>query len=147
MSANLNAAGTYSPAYNPNATATILLVGRLLIAMLFIVFGYMKLTDFNGTTAYFTRWEFPMPAVSAVVAIVFELGFGILLAIGWKTRWWAWALVLYTIIATCVAHRYWTYPAAAQFAQTSFFFKNLTIVGGLLYIAAMGPGRYSVDKG
>ena len=147
MSANLNAAGTYSPAYNPNATATILLVGRLLIAMLFIVFGYMKLADFNGSTAYFSRWEFPMPAVSAVVAIIFELGFGILLAIGWKTRWWAWALVLYTIIATAVAHRYWTYPAAAQFAQTSFFFKNLTIVGGLLYIAAIGPGRYSVDKG
>src|SRR6476620_1659076 len=115
---------------NANQNATTLLVGRLLIAMLFIVFGYMKLTDFNATTADFTRWEFPMPAVSAVVAIIFELGFGIALAIGWKTRWWAWALVLYTIIATAVAHRYWTYPAAQQFAQTSFFFKNLTIVGG-----------------
>lgn len=131
---------------NANQNATMLLVGRLLIAMLFIVFGYMKLTDFNATTAYFTRWEFPMPAASAVVAIIFELGFGILLAIGWKTRWWAWALLVYTIIATAVAHRYWTYPAAQQFAQTSFFFKNLTIVGGLLYIAAIGPGRYSVDK-
>ena len=147
MSANMNAAGTYTPAYNANTTAAILLVGRVLIALLFVLFGYMKLADFNGTVAYFTRWEFPVPQLAAVVAIIFELGFGALLAVGWKTRWWAWALVVYTIIAAAVAHRYWTYPAAQAFAQTSFFYKNLAIVGGLLYIAAMGPGRYSVDKG
>ena len=146
MSTNLNATTSYTTAYNANTTATLLLVGRVLVALLFIMFGYMKLADFNGTVAYFTKWEFPVPAATAVVAIVFELGFGILLAIGWKTRWWAWALVLYTIIAAAVAHRYWTYPAAQQFAQTSFFYKNLAIVGGLLIIAAVGPGRYSVDK-
>src|SRR6185436_15839024 len=112
-----------------NNTAVTLLIGRVLIAMLFIVFGYFKLMDFNGSVNYFAKWGFPIPAATAVVAIIFELGFGILLAIGWKTRWWAWALVLYTIIAAAVAHRYWTYPAAVQFAQTSFFYKNLAIVG------------------
>jgi putative oxidoreductase len=132
---------------NANTNATMLLVGRVLIALLFILFGYMKLVDFNATVAYFTRWEFPVPAAAAVVAIIFELGFGILLAVGWKTRWWALALAVYTIIAAAVAHRYWTYPAAQVFAQTSFFYKNLAIVGGLLCIAAVGPGRYSVDKG
>lgn len=147
MSANLNATTTpYSPAYNAAYNQSVLLVGRILIALLFIVFGYLKLTNFGGTVNYFTKWGFPMPEVTTVVAIVFELGFGILLAIGWKTRWWAWALVLYVVIATAVAHRYWTYEAAQVFTQTSFFYKNLAIVGGLLYIAAMGPGRYSVDK-
>ena len=147
MSANLNATAAYtSHIYNPTYHATLLLVGRILIAALFIVFGYMKLMSFGGTVAYFTRWGFPMPEVTAVVAIIFELGFGILLAIGWKTRWWAYALALYVVIAAAVAHRYWTYDAAQVFAQTSFFYKNLAIVGGLLYIAAIGPGRYSVDK-
>jgi putative oxidoreductase len=143
----MNAASAYSSVtYSPAYQATLLLVGRLLIAALFIVFGYMKLTNFGGTVNYFTKWGFAVPQVTSVVAIVFELGFGVLLAIGWKTRWWAWALAIYTVIAAAVAHRYWTYDAAQAFAQTSFFYKNLAIVGGLLILAAVGPGRYSVDK-
>jgi putative oxidoreductase len=143
---NLNATTPYVGTYNPNYTATLLLIGRVLIALLFIIFGYMKLMNFGGTTNYFAKWGFPMPPATATLAIVFELGFGILLAIGWKTRWWALALALYTLIAAAVAHRYWTYEAAQAFAQTSFFYKNLAIVGGLLIIAAVGPGRYSIDK-
>jgi putative oxidoreductase len=146
MSANLNATTSYASAANPALSQTVLLVGRILIALLFIVFGYMKLMNFGGTVSYFTKWGFPLPEVTSVVAIVFELGFGILLAIGWKARWWAWALALYVVIAAAVAHRYWTYDPAQAFAQMSFFYKNLAIIGGLLYIAAMGPGRYSVDK-
>src|SRR5687767_461841 len=136
MSANMNAATpTYGRTYNPAFDATVLLIGRLLVAALFIVFGYMKLTSFGGTVAYFTKWGFPVPQATAVVAIIFELGFGLLLALGWKTRWWAWLLALYVVIAAAVAHRYWTYEPAQVFAQTSFFYKNLAIVGGLLYIA------------
>ena len=147
MSTNVNAAAApYLAASNPSYTATLLLVGRILVALLFVVFGYMKLANFGGTVNYFTKWGFPLPQATAVVAIVFELGFGILLAVGWKTRLWAWALAVYTVIAAAVAHRYWTYEAAQVFAQTSFFYKNLSIVGGLLIIAAVGPGRYSVDK-
>lgn len=146
MSVNLNTTAPYTATYNANYTATLLLIGRVLVALLFIVFGYMKLTNFGGTVNYFAKWGFPMPPATTVVSIIFELGFGILLAVGWKTRWWAWALAVYTVIAAAVAHRYWTYEAAQVFAQTSFFYKNLAIVGGLLVIAAVGPGRYSVDK-
>jgi len=146
MSANMNATTPFGSAANARSGALVALVGRLLIALLFIVFGYMKLTSFQGTVNYFAKWGFPMPPATAVVAIVFELGFGALLAIGWKTRWWAWALALYTVIAAAVAHRYWTYESAQVFAQTSFFYKNLSIVGGLLYVAAFGPGTISVDK-
>jgi len=80
------------------------------------------------------------------VAVIFELGGGILLLVGWKTRWVAWALALYVVIATAVAHQFWTYEAAQAFNQTSHFFKNVSIIGGLVYIAGMGPGRYSIDK-
>jgi len=147
MSANLNAGTLYRPSDDVTYRAALLLLGRVLIALLFVVFGYMKLSNFGGSVNYFAKWGFPMPPVTAVIAIVFELGFGILLAIGWKTRWWALALAVYTIIAAAVAHRYWTYEAAQVFAQTSFFYKNLAIVGGLLCLAAVGPGRYSIDKG
>lgn len=129
------------------ANANLLLVGRVLVALLFTYFGYLKLVGYQGTINYFTRWQFPVPEATAVLAIAIELGGGILLLIGWKTRWVAWLFVLYVIIATAVAHRFWTYEAAQQFAQTSFFFKNLAIIGALIYIAAVGPGRLSVDKG
>ena len=146
MSANLNTSLGYSPTYSPAYSASLMLIGRILIAALFVVFGYLKLTNFGGTVGYFTKWGFPVPQATAVVSIIFELGFGVLLAVGWKTRWWAWALALYTAIAAAVAHRYWTYEAAQVFGQMSFFYKNLAVVGGLLLLAAVGPGRYSVDK-
>jgi putative oxidoreductase len=146
MSVNVNASTPYSSASSPQYAAALALVGRLLLALLFVVFGYMKLTNFGGTVNYFAKWGFPVPPATAVISIVFELGFGLLLAIGWKARWWAWALAVYTVVAAAVAHRFWTYDAAQAFAQTSFFYKNLAIVGGLLYVAAFGPGPLSVDK-
>jgi putative oxidoreductase len=146
MSANLNATAPLGATANPGYTQTVLLVGRVLMALLFVIFGYMKLTNFGGTVGYFTKWGFPLPQVVAVIAIVAELGGGILLVVGWKARAVAWILAVYVVIAAAVAHRYWTYEAAQVFAQTSFFYKNLAITGGLLYLAVMGPGRYSIDK-
>jgi len=146
MSTNLSAASSYGTSFNPGYSPTILLAGRVLMALLFIIFGYMKLTSFGGTVGYFTKWGFPLPQAVTVIAITAELGGGILLAVGWKTRWVSWFLAIYVAIAAAVAHRYWTYDAAQVFAQTSFFYKNLAIVGGLLCIAATGPGRYSLDK-
>lgn len=122
------------------------LIGRVLIALLFAYFGYLKAMSFGGTVGYFTKWGFPLPEVSALLAIVFELGGGVLLIFGWKARPVALALVVYTAIATAVAHRFWSYPADQAFAQTSFFFKNLAVIGGLIYIAGFGPGPVSVDR-
>ena len=128
---------------NPSALP---LIGRVLIALIFAYFGYMKAMNFGGTIGYFAKWGFPLPQVAAALAVIFELGGGILLIIGWKARWVAWALALYTVIATAVAHRYWTYPPDQAFNQMSHFFKNVSLIGGLLYVAALGPGAMSVDK-
>jgi len=141
MSANLNAA-TSAGAYS----SSLLLAARLLLAAVFIVIGWGHLTNYAGAVAYFTKWSFPMPEGAAVLAILFELVGGILLVIGWKARWAALALALYTFVALAVAHRYWTYDAAQAFNQLSHFYKNLAIVGGMLALAAVGPGRYSLDK-
>ena len=147
MSANLNATSTYGVASGAGTNAAVLLAGRVLLGLLFAYFGYMKMMNIGGTEQYFTKWGFPMPQVTAWVAVLFELVGGLMIIVGWKTRWAAWALAVYVVIATCVAHRFWTYEAAQAFNQTSHFFKNLCIIGGMLLLAASGPGRYSIDKG
>lgn len=146
MSAHLNATAPFGATAAPGTSQAVFLVGRVLMALLFIVFGYMKLTNFGGTVGYFTKWGFPLPQVVTVIAIVAELGGGLMLLVGWKTRLVSWILAVYVVIAAAVAHRYWTYDPAQAFAQTSFFYKNLAITGGLLYVAVVGAGRYSVDK-
>jgi len=146
MSANANAPKFYRRTYDSDYTQNVLLAGRILMALLFVYLGYVKLMSFGFTVGYFAEWDFPLPPVAAVLAVIFELGGGILLLIGWKTRWVAWALLLYVAIATGVAHRFWTYEAVQAFNQTAHFFKNVSIMGGLLCFAAVGPGRFRFDK-
>jgi putative oxidoreductase len=122
------------------------LVGRLLIAALFIVAGIRKIMMFSGSVGYFTKLGFPMPEAFTVLAIVVEIGAAILLIVGWRTRLAAWLLALFVVIATFMAHRFWEFDAAQQANQLNHFLKNLAIVGGLMFVAAFGPGSASVDK-
>jgi putative oxidoreductase len=123
------------------------LIGRILIAALFLVAGVGKIMGFAGTAGYMAKLGFPAPEVMTALAIVVEAGGAILLIIGWKTRWVAWALVIFTVIATLAAHRFWEIPDAAQMMnQRIHFLKNLAIIGGLLFVATFGPGSISVDK-
>jgi putative oxidoreductase len=122
------------------------LVGRLLIAALFIVAGIRKIMMWPMQVAYFTKLGFPMPEAFTVLAIVIELGAAILLIVGWRTRLAAWLLALFVVIATFMAHRFWEFDAAQQANQMNHFLKNLAIVGGLMFVAAFGPGTTSVDK-
>jgi putative oxidoreductase len=88
----------------------------------------------------------PMTEALLVGAIVIELIGGLMLAVGWKARWAAWAILGFTLIASFVFHPYWSVPAEQVYAQTIQFNKNLAIMGGLLYVAFTGPGRLSLDK-
>jgi len=147
MSANMQSTNAYSPSINPQYQATLLLVGRILLALIFVWFGYLKLMNWGGSVQYFTKWGFAWaPTLGAALAVIFELGGGILLLVGWKTRWVAAALFVYVLVATLIVHTYWTYDAAQRFAQMANFYKNLAIMGGMLCMIAVGPGRYSVDK-
>jgi putative oxidoreductase len=121
-------------------------MGRLLMAALFIIFGIRKVLAFGFYAGYFAKLGFPAPEVMVVLAIIVEVGGGLLLAIGWKTRWMAWALAIFTVIATFMAHRYWSVDAQQYVAQLTNFWKNMTIVGGLLMVACFGPGPISLDK-
>jgi putative oxidoreductase len=102
---------------------------------------------FAGTVAYLTKLGFPAPEVMAVIALIIEIGGALLLIVGWRTRWAAWLLVLFVVVAAFAAHRFWEITDAGQFYnQMNHFLKNVAIVGGLLYVATFGPGSASVDK-
>lgn len=127
-------------------TGTVLLVGRILIGILFLVAGIMKAMNIAGTTAYMTRLGFPAPELMAYLSTIIELASGVLLIIGWQTRRVAWALVVYVLIATGMAHRFWEYDQAQRVNQINHFLKNLALIGAMLYIVVSGPGSASVDK-
>jgi putative oxidoreductase len=122
------------------------LVGRLLMAAIFLIAGIRKIMMFSGSVGYFTKLGFPMPEAFTVLSIVVEIGGALLLIFGWRTRWAAWLLVLFVAIATGMAHRFWEFDAAQYANQMNHFLKNLAIIGGLLFVAAYGPGSASVDK-
>ena len=125
---------------------TFLLVARILIGILFLVAGIMKAMNIAGTTAYMTRLGFPAPVLMAYLSTIIELASGVLLIIGWQTRRVAWLLIVYVLIATGMAHRFWEYEPAQRVNQINHFLKNLALIGAMLYIAVSGPGSASVDK-
>ncbi|HWM43443.1 MAG TPA: DoxX family protein [Burkholderiales bacterium] len=125
--------------------APMLLTGRILLAALFLVAGTRKLMAVAGTAGYFGKLGFPMPEVLVWVVIVVEIGGALLLILGWHARKAAWLLMLFTLIATFAAHRFWEVDAAQYVNQMNHFLKNLAIVGGLLFVAAAGAGSASLD--
>ena len=130
---------------NPAGQSNMMLVGRIAMAVLFLIPGIQKLMAVAGTAGYFAKLGFPMPGVMVWVSIVIEIGGAVLLILGWQTRRIAWLLILFVVIATAMAHRFWEVDAAQYGAQLNYFLKNLAVVGGLLYVAAFGAGALSVD--
>ena len=121
------------------------LVGRLLMAVLFLPAGISKIAGFAGTVGYIASKGVPLPEVAAIIAIIIEVVGGIALTLGFKTRWAALALAAFTLVATVMFHNYWTLPAEQQMMQQLMFMKNIAVIGGLLTLAAWGAGAWSVD--
>jgi putative oxidoreductase len=131
----------------PNAAQdTLALIGRVLLAALFVPAGFGKLMGFAGTVGYVASSGLPLPQLGAVIAIVVELGVGIAFLLGFKTRISAVILAVFTVMAAIFFHKYWSAPDAMKMMQQINFNKNLAIAGGLLAFAAFGPGRLSIDK-
>lgn len=122
------------------------LVGRILLAVLFIWSGFGKLTGFEGVVGGIAAKGLPMPTVLAAIAVAIELGGGILLALGWRTRWVALAMALFLIIITPLYHDFWNATGATVMGQKVNFMKNVCILGGMVMVYALGPGRYSLDR-
>ena len=121
------------------------LVGRVLLALLFVPAGFSKIAGFAGTAGYIASKGVPLPEVAAAAAIAIELGLGLLLLVGFMTRWAALGIAFFTVVITFIFHNYWGVPAEQAMMQQLMFFKNIAVVGGLLTVAAWGGGAWSVD--
>ena len=125
--------------------STTVLVGRILLGLLFVLSGFAKISGFDGTAGYIASKGLPLPQLVAALTIVVELGGGLALMAGLYTRQAVVALAGFTLLAGVIFHNFWAVPQAEQMAQQINFMKNLAIAGGMLVVAAFGPGRLSVD--
>ncbi|HKJ22961.1 MAG TPA: DoxX family protein [Gammaproteobacteria bacterium] len=123
------------------------LAGRILMAFIFVFAGIGKVTGFEGTVGYIASKGLPLPHAAAVAAIIIELGGGLLLMIGWKARWAAAGLMVFTALTAAVFHDFWAVSAGEAQNQMIHFMKNLSMMGGLLYVVVHGSGPVSVGGG
>ena len=123
----------------------IILAARLLVATVFLIFGWRKLRDYSGTVSQIVQLGGPMPALAAAVAIVMELPVAFAVAVGAFARPAALLLALYTLGTALIGHRYWTMTATERVDGMDGFYKDLSIMGGLLLLYVTGAGKYSID--
>jgi len=119
----------------------LILLGRVLIALLFLMTAW----TFSPNPGYLGFLGYPAPAQLSWVAIIAEFLIVISLVFGAWTRQGAMLGIIYVIIATVTAHRWWQYPEAQQLVQYINFTKNLAVLGGLILVYVTEAGTYSVD--
>lgn len=130
---------------NDSLKTPLVVIGRVLLALMFIMAGYGKLSNISGTAGYIASGGLPMASVLAVVVGLLELLGGIAIAIGWQTRWAALALGLFTLVASLLFHKFWAVAPDQAYMQQLLFLKNLSVAGGLFIVAALGAGPVSLD--
>jgi putative oxidoreductase len=150
--------------YNVRAAAgvsdSLVALGRVLIALIFVASGAEKIMDLGATTAAIEAKNLPMPEALvaylpagwsmpyalALASAALELGGGVLIILGWQTRLFAVLLAAFTAITAYFFHDFWHYPQGAEYTNNMIhFMKNVSIIGGFLMLAAVGAGRYSID--
>jgi len=123
----------------------LILAARLLLATLFLIFGWRKLMDFSGTVSQMVQLKVPAPLLAAAVATFMELPVACAIAVGALTRPLALLMFLYTLGTALIGHRFWTEKGTERVDSMDSFFKNLSIMGGFLLLFVTGPGKYSLD--
>ena len=115
-------------------------IGRLLIAALFLLSGVGKLFAPAGTQAYIAAAGLPLPVIAYAIALIAEVGGGLLLLLGYRSRLVALGLAIFTLATALGFHH-----NLADQNQLIHFMKNLAITGGLLQIVTFGAGGFSLD--
>ena len=125
------------------------LVGRILLAGMFIISGLGKVGAFADTTVYMASTGLPasdpLLELLLILTILVELGGGTAIVLGWKTRSASVLLFLFTALVTLVFHRFWSVSPDEAMTQQLMFMKNISVMGGLLVLFALGPGEYTLD--
>lgn len=122
------------------------LIGRIFISLIFIIAGIQKIVQYSAMAGMLNQMGLPSSQWLLIVAIIFELGGGLLVFFGWFARFGAVLLFIFVVVATFLFHSFWTFQGAAMVNQVQHFFKNLSICGALLYIMAFGAGDYAFKR-
>jgi putative oxidoreductase len=128
------------------STGGALLFGRIAIAAVFIPSGFSKLMNLDGFIASLDGRGVPMASILGPLGAMIEFLAGIAVLVGIHVRFASVLMILFTVAATLIAHRFWEFEGAARTTQQSQFFKNLAIVGGYVFLIVNGGGRYCVDR-
>ncbi len=129
-----------------SARDATLLLARILLVVLFILFGWNKLVGFSGTIHQMTMMHLPLPTIAAAIAVIMEFFVGLAIAVGLLTRPLAFLLAIYTLATAFIGHHYWTMTGPQHAANMINFYKNISIIGGLLVLSVSGAGKYSLDR-
>jgi putative oxidoreductase len=124
----------------------IILIGRILLSLIFLISAAGKLFNFTGTAGMMSAKGFPVASLFLVGALAFELLGGLSVLTGYKARLGAAALIVFLIPTTLIFHNFWAVQGLEQQMQAAMFLKNLAIAGGLALVIAFGSGPLSVDK-
>jgi putative oxidoreductase len=122
-------------------TDTLLLIGRILIAAMFLMTVWFG----SPNVGYLTSINVISPEVMSPLARLVEWVIVVSLVLGFGTRYGALLGLVFVVVATVAAHRWWGYPQPAQLVQYTFLTKNMAAAGGLLLLFVTGAGRFSVD--
>jgi putative oxidoreductase len=123
----------------------LIFAARLLLAALFLIFGWRKVRDYPGTVSQMVQLGVPTPVLAAVVSIFMELPVAFAVAVGAFTRPLAALMALYALGTALIGHRYWTVKGADYVDSLDGFYKDLSIMGGFLLLSITGAGKYSID--
>jgi len=122
-----------------------LLVGRVLLGQIFFISGVMKLMNWSKTVDLMTSEGMVAVPLLLAGALLVEIGGGLGVLLGWFTRCSALTLAAFLIPTTLIFHDFWVREGMEAMNQMQHFMKNVTIMGGLVTLAAAGPGRFAVD--
>ncbi|WP_418319968.1 DoxX family protein [Piscinibacter sakaiensis] len=124
----------------------LLLLARVMLAVMFVIAGFGKLGNLEGTAGYIASGGLPFASALAVIVGLLELLGGLAIIVGFQARWAALALGLFTIAASALFHQFWAVPAEQQMVQQLLFMKNMAVAGGLFLLAAVGAGTVAFDR-
>ena len=130
---------------NDSVKPSLALIGRVLLALMFVLSGFGKLTGIEGTAGYIASAGLPMATALAVIVGLLEFFGGLALMVGFHARWAALALGVFTLLASLLFHNFWAMPADKAFMQQLIFMKNLAVAGGMFVVAGLGAGPASID--
>ncbi|HKV04059.1 MAG TPA: DoxX family protein [Candidatus Acidoferrales bacterium] len=122
------------------------LIGRVLISQIFILSGINKIVNFSMMLGYVNSAHLPLPKIALGCAAAIEILGGLAVLTGFHTKLASWILFLFLIPTTFLFHNFWAMLGAERMDNMGHFQKNLAIMGGLLILATLGAGAYSIDS-